>query len=89
MRSTDRSRFFFPILSSIALFAIYRFLQHDSRILPRLGDLRDVFGKDLALLKFAAYIPLVLLVVRFSTSSSSTSRWRAGAASPPRRSCAT
>ncbi len=65
MRSTDRSRFFFPILSSIALFSIYKLLQHDSRILPRLGDLRDVFGKDLALLRFAAYIPLILLVVRF------------------------
>ncbi|HEX3583156.1 MAG TPA: mechanosensitive ion channel family protein [Thermoanaerobaculia bacterium] len=65
MRSTDRSRFFFPILSSIALFAIYTILRHDPRLLPRLGDLRDVFGKDLALLRFAAYIPLILLVVRF------------------------
>ncbi|HEV8434345.1 MAG TPA: mechanosensitive ion channel family protein, partial [Thermoanaerobaculia bacterium] len=64
MRSTDRSRFFFPLLSSIALFGIYALLQHDPRILPRLGDLREVFGKDLALLRFAAYIPLVLLVVR-------------------------
>jgi len=64
VRSTDRSRFFFPLLSSIALFGIYTLLEHDPRILPRLGDLRDVFGKDLALLRFAAYIPLVLLVVR-------------------------
>jgi len=64
VRSTDRSRFFFPLLSSIALFAIYTLLEHDPRILPRLGDLRDVFGKDLAILRFAAYIPLVLLVVR-------------------------
>lgn len=65
MRSTDRSRFFFPILSSIALFSIYTILRHDPRLLPRLGDLRDVFGKDLAILRFAAYIPLILLVVRF------------------------
>jgi len=65
VRPADRSRFFFPILSSIALFAIYYLLKHDPRLLPRLGDLRDVFGKDLALLRFAAYIPLVLLVVRF------------------------
>ena len=64
MRSTDRSRFFFPLLSSIALFAIYWILEHDSRILARLGDLRDVFGPNLALLRFAAYIPLILLVVR-------------------------
>jgi len=64
VRSTDRSRFFFPLLSSIALFGIYTLLAHDPRILPRLGDLRDVFGKDLALLRFAAYIPMVLLVVR-------------------------
>ncbi|HEY2090301.1 MAG TPA: mechanosensitive ion channel family protein [Thermoanaerobaculia bacterium] len=64
MRSADRSRFFFPILSSIALFAIYALLKHDPRLLPRLGDLREVFGKDLALLRFAAYIPVVLLVVR-------------------------
>ena len=63
MRPADRSRFFFPILSSIALFAIYYLLKHDPRLLPRLGDLRDVFGKDLALLRFAAYIPVVLLVV--------------------------
>ncbi|HEY2321631.1 MAG TPA: mechanosensitive ion channel family protein [Thermoanaerobaculia bacterium] len=64
MRSTDRSRFFYPLLSGIALFGIYTLLKHDSRILPRLGDLRDVFGKDLVILRFAAYIPLVLLVVR-------------------------
>ena len=64
MRSTDRSRFFYPLLSSIALFTIYTILQHDSRLLSRLSDLRDLFGKDLALLRFAAYIPLVLLVVR-------------------------
>lgn len=64
MRATDRSRFFYPLLSCIALFGIYTLLKNDPRILPRLGDLRDVFGKDLALLRFAAYIPLVLLVVR-------------------------
>ena len=65
MRPADRSRFFFPILSSIALFSAYWILHRDPRILPRLGDLRDVFGKDLALLRFAAYVPLVLLIVRF------------------------
>jgi small-conductance mechanosensitive channel len=65
VRPADRSRFFFPILSSIALFAVYTLLKHDPRLLPRLGDLREVFGKDLALLRFAAYIPLVLVVVRF------------------------
>ncbi|HEX7191892.1 MAG TPA: mechanosensitive ion channel family protein [Thermoanaerobaculia bacterium] len=65
MRSTDRSRFFFPILASIALFSIYALLRHDPRLIHRLGDLRDVFGRDLVLLRFAAYIPLVLLVVRF------------------------
>ena len=64
MRSTDRSRFFFPLLSSIALFALYALLRLDPRILPRLGGLRDVFGPDLALLRFAAYVPLIILVVR-------------------------
>jgi len=64
VRSTDRSRFFFPLLSSIALYGIYRLLEYDPRILPRLGDLSAVFGKDLVLLRFAVYIPVVLLLVR-------------------------
>jgi len=64
VRATDRSRLFFPILASIVLFSLYKLLQYDPRILPRLGDLRDVFGKDLTFLRFAAYVPLILLVVR-------------------------
>jgi small-conductance mechanosensitive channel len=64
VRQADRSRFFFPLFSSIALFAVYTLLQHDPRLLPRLGDLRDVFGHDLELLRFAAYVPLIILVVR-------------------------
>ena len=63
-RQSDRTRFFFPLLLSIALFTLYWFLDKNPRIIPKLGDLHDVFGKNLDFLRFVAWIPLIFLIVR-------------------------
>ena len=48
----------------MALWAVYWIFSKNPRIVPQFGDLRDVFGRDLKILNFVAFVPLILLVVR-------------------------
>lgn len=68
LRKADRTRFLFPVFLSAALFLTYALLKKHPGLIPSIPllkiDLRDLVGKDLNLLKFAAFIPLVLLIVR-------------------------
>jgi small-conductance mechanosensitive channel/CRP-like cAMP-binding protein len=64
VRASDRSRFFYPFFLSVALFAAYALLSKNPRLIPSFGDMRDIFGRNLNLLLFAAWVPLIFLVVR-------------------------
>jgi small-conductance mechanosensitive channel/CRP-like cAMP-binding protein len=48
----------------VLLFLAWAILYNEPRLIPTFGDLRNVFGKNLQLLHFAAFIPLIILVVR-------------------------
>lgn len=63
-RKKDRARFFYPLFLSVILFTLYWFFSTHPRVVPRIGDLRKILGRDLGILLFAAYIPLILLLVR-------------------------
>lgn len=64
MRQSERSRFLYPLLLSAGLFAVYLLFSKNPRLIPALGDLRDIFGRDLKILEFVAFIPLFLFFVR-------------------------
>lgn len=66
-RSTERAGFFFPLLLSAVLFTLVWFLDHYPAYRP-MSPFDVLLGRDLSLLKFAAVVPLILLVVRLFDS---------------------
>jgi small-conductance mechanosensitive channel/CRP-like cAMP-binding protein len=55
----------FPVIVSAALFGLYFFLQTEPLLLGDFGDIREqLFGRHLARLLFAAFVPVIFLAVR-------------------------
>ncbi|HEX7152371.1 MAG TPA: cyclic nucleotide-binding domain-containing protein [Thermoanaerobaculia bacterium] len=60
-----RSRIVFPLIVSIGLFGLYWFFSVNPLYISGFGDVRyTIFGKNLQRLLFAAFIPLIFVLVR-------------------------
>ncbi|HXI12574.1 MAG TPA: mechanosensitive ion channel family protein [Thermoanaerobaculia bacterium] len=63
-RTLSRWRFYIPLIVSVVLFGLYWVLASDPSLLRDRDPRAILFGKDLSYLLFAAYIALIVLIVR-------------------------
>src|ERR1700690_4010695 len=64
-----RARIYFPLITSLALFALYAILLLQPVLTHHYRDLREtILGRDLRYLLFAAFVPLIFVSVRLLDS---------------------